>query len=142
MSKSIERGFSLIELIAVTLIVSVLAVTIYPRLSTYNVLLSDSKKQVIDAVRHARELSLYRAETNASVAFITSSNTLDVRHNGVSVSYPGAEYPVTLPRDLQLSGDLGVAVFDMLGQTAPSTIAISDGNQTESITISGGGYAY
>lgn len=137
-----SNGFSLLELVAVLMIISVLAVTALPRFTfnENNTLLA--KQQVIDALRHSRELALARARTDTDIHFVISASTIDVREAGVSVRLPNVTYPISLPNDITVSRGRGLIVFDQLGQSNSVLIEVSNGEVSETVILTRGGYAY
>lgn len=136
------NGFSLLELIAVLIITSVLALTVLPRFTFTDNPILLAKQRVIDGLRHARELALARAQTNTDIHFIVSASTIDVRESGVSLRLPNVTYPISLPSDITVSRGRGLIVFDQLGQSNSAIIEVSNGAVSETITLTGGGYAY
>ncbi|MGH1440453.1 MAG: prepilin-type N-terminal cleavage/methylation domain-containing protein [Cellvibrionaceae bacterium] len=136
------NGFSLLELIAVLMITSVLALTVLPRFTFNDNHILLAKQQIIDGLRHSRELALARAQTNTDIRFIVSASTIDVRQDGVSVRLPNVTYPINLPSDITVSRGRGFIVFDQLGQSSTALIEVSNGERSETVTLTRGGYAY
>jgi len=137
-----HSGFSLLELVAVLIITSVLAITVIPRFSINNDDLLVAKKSVLDALRHSRGIALARAQTNSSIRFIASASTIDIREDGASVKFLDVDYPLSLPTGITIRGAPILLTFDTLGGSTSSLIEITDGNVLERVTLTGGGYAY
>jgi MSHA pilin protein MshC len=135
-------GFTLVELVAVTVIASILFVTLSIKFTNNNTQLISAKNDIITALQQARQIALTRTDTDNSVSFILSANLIDLREGSNSVELPGEQYPMALPSGITVTQGTGIYRFDRLGNTREDTIQLSDGNQSQQISISRGGYAY
>ncbi len=142
LSKYSANGFSLIELVAVIVIVGVLAITISVRYSNNNIQLIHSQSDVMAALRHARQIALARAESDTQVVVIALPNSIDLQENAASIRFSGTQYPLIFPSGITLTQGRGRFVFDRLGSTRSDIIQLTDGNSTQQITVAGSGYVY
>lgn len=137
-----QKGFSLVELIAVMIITGVLATAVSVRFTPTDINLQAAKSDVLAALFFARETAMARGDGNASVTFIATNSTVDVRVNNVSISSPAQSYPLTLKTSVSISAGTGVLAFNRLGESTAHSLSLTQGDFTDSITISGVGYAY
>ncbi len=142
LSNYTARGFSLVELVAVIVIVGVLVITGSTRYSSDGIQLIRAKSDVMAALRHARQIALARARNDTQIVVIASSDSIDVQESAASIRFSDAEYPIRFPSSITLTQGRGRFVFDRLGNTRPDTIQLTDGSTTEQITVAGSGYAY
>lgn len=135
-------GFSLIELIAVIVIMAVLALVVSPSFFGRDAAsVQTTRNNIIMAFSQAQQIAM--AQGNASV--VLTETSVDVQANNVSVSWPGTSYPYSFPSDTLVTNTAtaGTWTFDKLGRTQAGTVVIS-GQQsvTQSITVEASGYAY
>lgn len=142
-----QRGFSLVELITVMVIVGVLAASVGSRLvSNSSLQLQAARDQLIAAIFIAQQKAM--AQTG-QVQLTVSGATVDVRvdSNGdgnyaqaESISYGGTRFPLTISGGVTFSSQ--ALLFDRIGHTAPTSINATKNSQTVAVTITGSGYAY
>ncbi len=137
-----QRGFTLIELVSVMVIVGVIAVTVSIRLTPSDFYLQSAKADILSAIMTARETAMSRTDGNSSITLIATNTAIDVRVNGVSINTLAETYPLTLNTNVRLSTGVGTLTFNTLGETASHSFTLEQGDFSESITISGVGYAY
>lgn len=142
-----EGGFTLVELIAVLVIIGVLAGTAATRLfspSTYQ--LQAARDLVVTALYAAQQRAMTQS---GAVQFIASADQIDLRQdvNGDGVFSPtesiwagGQQYPVAIEAGVSLSPQ--TLSYDRLGRTSAASISVTKGSATLSITVTASGYAY
>jgi len=145
---AIDRGlgFSLVELIAVLLIVGILSVSLLTRAVPSDTMqLQSSRDSIVAAFQSAQQLALSRRH---SVQLITGSNQVDIRLdvNGdsvfaadESVTFGGVTYPFPLANGQTLTPL--VFNYNRLGQTSGASVALSQNGKVVSITVDSSGYA-
>jgi prepilin-type N-terminal cleavage/methylation domain-containing protein len=137
-----QSGFTLIELIAVIIIVGILAATVSIRFSPSDINLQAAKSDVLAALVFARETAMARSDGGSLVRFISTENTIDVQVNNASIASGHQIYPVTLKESVSITSGVGILDFNRLGETEVHSLVLSEGVLTSTITISGVGYAY
>ena len=141
-TKILQSGFTLVELIAVMIITGVLATTASVKFSPTDIDIQAAKADVLGALVFARETAMARSDGSSIITFIATSSTIDVRANNVSIVGSTLSYPITLKSNVSLSAGVGTLTFNSLGETSSHAFVLSQGNFTESVTVSGVGYAY
>ncbi len=131
-----QNGFTLIELIAVLVIVAALGATAVARFANNSVFeLQASRDQVVSALLSAQQLAMVQ---NDAVRFSTQGNQLDILQDGTSVSIDGVVYPINLGSGQAITGaDFD---FDRLGQTQPATLTLSKSGELVTISVTATGF--
>jgi len=133
-----HRGFTLVELIAVIIILGILSVVVIPRfIDRGNVSPGSAQAQVIAAARHAQQLAMNNGG-NVQLT-ITPSNQLTITHSGSSS-----------PESFQLPNDVNIAIngsnpvsYNALGDTVGGQVDIDITNGiTRCVRIEITGYAH
>ncbi len=155
LAKSMNRGFTLVELVVVLLLVAILAFFVAPRLSQNTVELSSQAEQVATDVRYAQTLSMTRGAALGSQGryciFFTATG-YQYRHNNNSYATPcttavvhpatGSAAAIVLSGAAVATANLtgGYIEFDTKGQptsfTAPANNATVTLNATRTVVIS------
>jgi MSHA pilin protein MshC len=138
----LQAGFTLVELITVMIITGVLATTASVKFSPSDIDIQSTKADVMAALIFARETAMARSDGSTTVTLTATSTTVDVRVNNVSVVGSPTSYPITFASNVTLSAGVGTLSFNTLGETSRHAFTLSQGSFTESITVSGVGYAY
>ncbi|MFT7558719.1 MAG: MSHA pilin protein MshC [Flavobacteriales bacterium] len=142
-----SRGFSLVELVAVLLIVGILAASVTARTNSGSSFqLQASRDQVIAAFFSAQQQAMIQQH---AVRLSLTDNTIDIRldsdGNGVfaaaeSASLNGVRYPLVLPANLTI--DNSVFDFDRRGRTAAASIELNQSDASVTIVVSSSGFVH
>ena len=136
-----ERGFTLIELITVMIIVSIMAVTLFSRIGSVNSAnLQAGRDDLIAALFFAQQTAMARS----NIQLIITASTVSVNENGTPIKVHAQGYPLNFPSGITATPL--VLTYDKLGRTgsaAANTIVLSaTGGLSASITLEASGYAY
>jgi prepilin-type N-terminal cleavage/methylation domain-containing protein len=98
-AKSISRGFTLVELVMVLLLIAILAFVVLPRQSQNTLELSGQAEQVATDIRYAQSLSMTRGAALGSQGryciFFTATG-YQYRNNGNSYATPARSISIAL----------------------------------------------
>jgi len=131
-----SRGFTLVELVVVILILGILAINVGSRFFTGSAF-SDRKvaDELIEAIRYAQHLAMSRGGSE-SFQLVTTSTSYSVQDSGgTAVSNPNrsSAYTVTIPSDTSLAAK--TISFNGLGQPTPDEDTIISVGSSFTITI-------
>jgi len=143
-----NRGFTLLELIVVLLLVGILAVIAFPRMSQNTIELSGQAEQVARDIRYAQTLSMTRGAAQGRHCIFFTATGYQLRNNNNNPGTPcsiAVAHPATgSSAAIVLTGGTAVSTanltgnyleFDTKGQ--PTSFA-GGGNATVTLTASGG----
>lgn len=135
------KGFSLIELIAVIIILGVIAVTVASKFSgNATMQLQASRDTVVAALLAAQQRAM--AQTADVRAVISGSQVNVEKNNGTtwqSIRVGNVQYPVNI--SAQVTGTHTLQ-FNRLGKTTADTIPLQQGGASVAITVSASGFSY
>ena len=142
-----QSAFTLIELIAVLVIVGILSATILIRITPGDANIQAAKNDVLAGLIFARETAMARSDGASVVTFIATETSIDVQVNDTSIRNINQSYPLTLSDDVTItsidpiSGEQQLQ-FTHFGETIEQTILLEDEDLSLTISVSGVGYAY
>ena len=144
--RSQQKGFSLIELVAVMVIVSIISVTAIVRVMPSSLFeLQAARDQVLAALFHAQQKALY---TPHAVRVILLGGAVDVRmdtnDDGIfpvseSIRVGAVQYPLTLVNGVQVSSH--TLNYSSLGEAPATEVTVSKGGESVEVVISASGFA-
>lgn len=142
-----QDGFSLVELIAVLIIVGLLAATATSTLiPSTSFQLQASRDQIVTAFFSAQQKAMTQ---QTPVAVVTSAGQVDIRMDsngnntfdpGESITVGGVNYPIPLLANQSLPN--ATFRFNRLGYTTPGSVTLSQSGANVAITVTATGYTY
>lgn len=133
-----ERGFTLIELITVMILVGIISVTLFSRLGSVNSAnIQAGRDDLIAALFFAQQTAMARS----NIQLVLTTNSVSVTENGTPIKVHAQGYPLALPSGVSVTPM--TLTYDKLGRTTAATIALSaTGGLSASITLEASGYAH
>ena len=141
--KKIARGFTLIELIAVTILVGILSVALFSRIeSAGSAAIQSSRDGVIAALFFAQQQAMMRN----NITVVVTANSISVNESGTPLLVSNGYYPLAMPNGISLAPAMTLT-YDRLGRIgAATTISLtgtgSNSGVSASIRVEASGYAY
>ncbi|GAB1259526.1 prepilin-type N-terminal cleavage/methylation domain-containing protein [Aurantivibrio plasticivorans] len=134
------KGFTLLELVTIIVILGVLTFFTLPRLNISDSSLLAGRDTVVAAANHAQQVAMARASVSNPITLVVNTASIDVQESGNSVVIPGVEYPISFENGVSVTAGTGVLAFDKLGRTTPTTISLNNGGA--SVAVEASGYAH
>jgi len=132
-------AFTILELIVVMAVTAILSTYAVSKFSSSRQYTQDTvAQQLIATARLAQELSMN--DSGRSFSLTTTSNTVDLKADGVSLSLAGYNYPLTFDQDIFISPAADIA-FSSLGETNPLTLTVSS-DSSVSVCFEASGYIH
>jgi MSHA pilin protein MshC len=140
-----ERGFTLIELIAVIILISIMSVTLFSRLGSVNSAnIQAGRDDLIAALFFAQQTAMARN----NIQLIITASSVSVTENGTPIKVHAQGYPLSFPSGVTATTSPSplILTYDKLGRTgsaAANTIVLSgSGGLSASVTLEVSGYAH
>lgn len=138
-----QRGFTLIELITVMILLGIISVVLISRLGSFaGADVQGGRDDIIAALSFAQQTAMVRSNITVEV----TANSISVAEDGVPINLGANYYPLTMPSGVSLSPSDQEYVFDKLGRTTAGEITISGSGASQGISavikIEASGYAY
>lgn len=138
-SNTFKKGFTLIELIAVLVVVLVISLTIGNKFYNSSIaFVQTSRDDIIAALFFAQQTAMARDNIQLSI----TANTINVTENGNPLRIHSDAYPLTLPSGVSVTAVPSTFSYDKLGKTTPGRITVSRDGVSATITVEASGYAH
>jgi len=140
--KKLQKGFTLIELVTVMILVGVMSIALMTRMGSVNTAaVQAGRDDVIAALFFAQQAAMMRS----NIQVVVSSSAISVTENGAPVQTP-IKYPLAMPSGISLSSSQAAFVYDKLGRTTAGTISLTGSGNTQGtsaqVALDASGYAY
>lgn len=137
------QGFSIIELIAVLVIVGVLTLTVALRLGDGSAASVQSSRDLLaTAVFSAQQIAMARGGPDNPVVLVVTASSLSITEAGQPVDGPGGQYPLALPGGARVLAGVGSYPFDKLGRTQAASFTLERGGVSAQVTLEASGYVH
>lgn len=135
------QGFTLIELIAVIILISILSVSVAPKfLGDDMAQLQAGRDDLVAALFYAQQIAMARDSAANPIQLATTANSVSVTENSTALLHAVTQYPLSLPSGVFLS-PITTLNYDKLGQTTATIFTLTKGSSTATVTVSASGYA-
>jgi MSHA pilin protein MshC len=132
-------GFTLIELVAVLLLVGIISATAASRFfSASDAALLAGRDDVLMALRHAQQQAM---DLDKAVAFVATATSVSVTLDGVPAASGSVQYPLALRSGVALAPNVTLS-FNRLGETTATAFVLSAGGESVNVDVSAAGYAH
>lgn len=136
-----QSGFTLIELIAVIILISILGVSVAPKFFNNDLaLVKASRDDLVAALFYAQQIAMARDSAANPIVFIAASNSVSVTEGGSALVHAGTQYPLALTSGVSLSPVRSLS-YNKLGQTTATTFTLTRGGASATVVVSASGYA-
>lgn len=137
--RKIQTGFTLIELIAVIIIIGIMSVTLFSRLgSVSNANLQAGRDDLIAALFFAQQTAMARS----NIQLIVTATAVSVTENGTPLIVHSKGYPLSFPANVTAS-PATTFTYDKLGRTTATNITLSGaGGVSAVVKVETSGYAH
>lgn len=139
-SKSV-KGFTLIELVAVMILVGVLSVVLFSRLgAVHTASIQSGRDDLIAALFFAQQQAMMRS----NITLVLTANSVSVNENNIPIKVSSDFYPLTMPAGVTLTP--ATLTYDKLGRTAATDITLTGSGNSSGVTanvrVEASGYAF
>ena len=135
---STQKGFTLVELITVIILVGIMAVVVYPRFSSPSIFqVNAARDDLISAIHFARLRAMSSEDGTAGnqVQLVVTANGFSTQQGTTTLNSGSGSYnAVTFSPATTLA-------FDKLGQTTATDFTVSGSGASASVTLVATGYA-
>lgn len=136
-----DKGFTLVELVAVIILVGILSVVLFSRLgAVHTAAIQSGRDDLIAALFFAQQQAMMRSDITLEL----TANSVSVNENGTPIKVSSDFYPLTVPAGVSLPA-LTLS-YDKLGRTTRTSIVLTgSGNSSgvsATIQVETSGYAY
>jgi MSHA pilin protein MshC len=141
---SSTKGFTLIELITVMVLLSIISITLFTRMGPINTApVQSGRDDLIAALFFAQQQAMMRAGPTTTIKLqITSIGTTVTETVGTSL--PRTLYSVTMPSGVTVT--TSTFVYDKLGRTSAGTLTLTGSGNSSGVSarirVEASGYAF
>jgi MSHA pilin protein MshC len=141
MSFNSLRGFTLIELISVMILVGVLSVALFSRLgNVHSASVQSGRDDLIAALFFAQQQAMMRS----NITLVVDANSISVNENNNPIKVAADHYPLAMPNGVSLSPI--TLAYDKLGRTTATNITLTGSGNSSAVSaivrVEASGYAF
>ena len=137
-----SHGFTLIELIAVIVLLAVVSIGVTSRFTDTDTgsAVQASRDDVVAALFYAQQIAMARDSNANPIRVVATASSISVTENGAPLLHGSVQYPLTLNSGVVLAPAL-ILNYDKLGRTNVAAFTLSRNGASLSIAVSDSGYA-
>ncbi len=135
-----NRGFTLIEFIAVIVLLAIVSISVGSRFTDTGSAVQASRDDVIAALFYAQQIAMARDTAANPIRVVTTANSVTVKENDVDLLHGSTQYPLVLNNGVVLAPATTLN-YDKLGRTRASEFTLTRNGVNLSISVSDSGYA-
>lgn len=134
----ISKGFSLIELVTVMILLGVVSVVLFSRVGSASTApMQSGRDDLIAALFFAQQTAMARS----GVQLVVTANSVSVTENGAPIVIDSKGYPLSFASGVSVTPK--TFIYDKLGRTTAGTITLSaPGGISASVVVEASGYAH
>lgn len=137
-----QKGFTLIELIAVMIVVSIMSVTLFSRLgSISSTNIQAGRDDLISALFFAQQAAMARS----NIQVVLTTNAVSVTENGTAIIVHSKGYPLSFPSGVTTTANTFTynKLGGIVGASSATTITLTGtGGVSASVRLEASGYAH
>jgi len=135
------QGFTIVELVAVIVLIAILGSLVLPRFSTLSApAVQASRDDLVAALFYAQQIAMARDSATNPIRVVTTSTSVSVTENGMPLLHAGVQYPLVFEGRVALSPTITLN-FDKLGRTTANAFTLSKSGVSATVMVSDSGYA-
>ncbi len=136
-----DLGFTLIELIAVMILVSILSIALFSRIgSAGSSPIQSGRDDLIAALFFAQQTAMMRP----NITVVIDASSVSVNENNVPIHLSAEHYPLAMPKGVTLSPI--TLTYDKLGRTTATNITLTGSGNSSGVSarvrVEASGYAF
>jgi len=135
-----NKGYTLIELIAIIVLVGAISITLMSRTDIGTAAIQSSRDDLIAALFFAQQQAMMRQ----NISLIVTSDTITVAESGVPIKVSSDYYPLRLPKGVSINPV--TLSYDKLGRTTAKTITLTGSGNSSGVSarvrVEASGYAF
>jgi MSHA pilin protein MshC len=137
------KGFTLLELITVMVLLGIVSVTLFTRIGPVNtVAVQSGRDDLIAALFFAQQQAMMRP----NITLVINADRISVNENNISIKVASDHYPLVMPKGVSLSPSPITLIYDKLGRTTATDITLtgsgSSSGVSASVRVEASGYAF
>ncbi len=136
-----EKGFTIIELVTVILLIGILSAVVVSRFSNpAPFAVQQSRDDFVAALLYGQQIAMARDSATNPIRVVASANSVSITENGVPILHGAVQYPLAFANGVSLT-PLVTLDFDKLGRTSATVFTLSASGSSATVTLDSSGYA-
>ena len=135
---SVQKGFTLVELVCVLVLASVVSITLASRFNsvTTSASIQTSRDDLIAALFFAQQTAMARD----NISLVVTAGAVSVKESGTPIVLNNKFYPLSFPTGVTATP--ATFTYDKLGRTTAGSVTLSKSGTSVTVTVEATGYAH